>query len=252
MKSTVLLCAVLTVTSAPALAQPQTTTVKKHLIIGDESVGAISGNAGSNSAFLRAPEGNSDPSRGLLPSNRYRISSLGFSEQSDRPCNVIMRDAVVNKGNENQWFTCKGPPPGDWEWVGNEDGFWFSGVQVCLNKTQDRVKGVRLFTSKFDQDSGVLERKNKVVSFKRANCDDKDGWADDQKCPVGSILTGLKIFYRTGQGVGDTSDVMTGLAPVCRPANIRTTTLKQGDPDYKSAGQIAAEQMAEEQKKAGK
>jgi len=42
---------------------------------------------------------------------------------------------------------------------------------VCLNKVQDRIKGIRLFGSKFDDASGKLERTNKTKSFKRANCE---------------------------------------------------------------------------------
>jgi len=55
-------------------------------------------------------------------------------------------------------------------------------VQVCLNKTQDRVKGVRLFASKFDAQSGILERTGTTKSFKRANCDEKDGCSWPTTC----------------------------------------------------------------------
>lgn len=201
--------------SLPAAAQQ---TEKRVYIVGDESIGEMSGKAGSKTAMLRV---SGDKSKTDQPGNFF-VDSVGFAEQSDRPCFVRLDEGTVPT-KWADWSSCKGAA-GDWEYLKTDN--YFSGVQVCLNKAQDRIKGVRLMVSEMvKQENSVLSklerRKKQTVEMSRPNCDEKDGWASEQKCDEGSMLTGFKIFYRTGEGVGDTSDIISGLAPICRPYTIR-------------------------------
>lgn len=206
----------------PAFAQTTNTWLYE---VGDETIGERSGDKGSKTALVKVADGPMSSSSDW----NFNIGSVRFMEQSDRPCFIrITKEHSLSAAPVTSDFdVCKGNEGGTQDLRHDGGGQRFSGLQVCLNKQKDRIKGLRLFISEYStssQEAGVhkLERKKKEVrEFARPNCDEKDGWADPSRCDEGAVLTGFKVFYRTGEGVGDTSDIITGLAPICRPYTVR-------------------------------
>lgn len=217
MKTTILTTALLLL-SLPAAAQQQTTE-NRVFVTGDEDIGDISGESGSKTGFVRL----------TIDDGSNRINTIFFSEQSDRPCEILV--IGPSDSRRSTFNACVGASANS-KSLSPDPGV-FSGLQVCQNAQKDRIKGVRLFVSEYEKDGekpqSLLVRKAKLMQeMSRTNCDEKNGWAAERRCPIGSMLTGFKVFYRTGEGVGNTSDVITGLAPICRSSVIRFTKKTTG------------------------
>ncbi len=92
----------------------------------------------------------------------------------------------------------------------------FHGLEVCLNTSERRLKGLKAYASEFTEAGDPKKNPDLMKDFVRTNCDPKQ-WRTDRKCGEGQVLVGVKIEYTPKADFG-----ISGLAPICAPAKIRS------------------------------
>ncbi len=141
-------------------------------------------------------------------------------ERSDKPCFVSAGWEDVNKSSTNGAATkdlCgkKGPSSGTMGGTyantgGNANRVFVTGAQVCMNKGDDRVKGIHLRGQRIN-DAGELVNFGPDAQDSRTNCH-QDHWKRWVECPAGQIATAAIIHY----SAGDTPRSWTGIGLQCR------------------------------------
>lgn len=84
---------------------------------------------------------------------------------------------------------------------------YIRGVNVCMNKKGDRIKGLRIYGAKLNRDTGQVQNLNNPKEWKRPNCHE---WRTARFCGPGKLATGIRIQQATG------SRSIQGLALECR------------------------------------
>jgi hypothetical protein len=197
--------------TAPSFAQ----TVATVELTGDPSPTGISGFPGSK--FMLG-----DPDS----SSRALVAVLS-RERSDDPCFVSIGWEDVNQFATNDAVTkdlCGGNGPSSGTMGGtyaNTGGaanrVFITGAQVCMNKADDRVKGIHLHGKRIT-DAGTLVDFGPDAQDSRTNCN-QDHWKRWVNCPDGQIATAAIIHFEAG----NTPRSWTGIELRCRGLRITGT-----------------------------
>ena len=195
--------------AAPSAAQ----TVAAVELTGTPSSTGISGFPGSKFTL-------GDPDSG----NRALVGVLS-QERSDEPCFVSIGWEDVNQSGINGALTkdlCGGNGPTSGTMGGtfpNSGGVanrvFVTGAQVCLNKADDRVKGIHLRSQRIT-DTGTLVDFGPDAQDSRTNCH-QDHWKRWVNCPAGQVATAAIINFEAG----NTPRSWTGIELRCR--SVRAT-----------------------------
>ncbi len=148
-------------------------------------------------------------------------------ERSDNPCFVSVGWEDVNQFGSNDAVTkdlC-GPKGASSGTMGatyaNTGGLanrvFITGAQVCMNKADDRVKGIHLHGQRIT-DAGALVDFGPDAQDARTNCH-QDHWKRWVSCPVGQIATAAIMHFEAG----NTPRSWTGIELKCRGLRVTGT-----------------------------
>jgi hypothetical protein len=197
----------------------------------------------SNHPVPSSVSGNGTPNRTLVKpaSANDAVHAVSFGEDSDDPCyfQVKFRDVATFTDQGSLTFSeCDGHKVGDIRTVSLPRGVFATGVRICLNTGEDKLKGIQLIAAYRDcilgaetvavassctvnnisgveyrvcnQDASPYTQRScslPVTSyFERPNCrgsrhDEPDqDWEKIVSCPNGMIATGMKLHARDGSG----------------------------------------------------
>lgn len=181
-------------------------------LTGDPAPSGMSGFPGSQFT-LGDPDSNSRALVGILS-----------RERSDNPCEVSIGWEDVNQSGINDAITkdlCGGNGAtsstmgGTYPNVGGEaDRVFIAGVQVCMNKADDRIKGVHLRGMRIT-DTGKLVPFGPDAQDARTNCH-QDHWKRWADCPDGQIATAAIVHFEAG----NTPRSWTGIQLRCRGVRV--------------------------------
>jgi hypothetical protein len=84
------------------------------------------------------------------------------------------------------------------------------GVAVCPSSgaltNNDRIKGIRLYWGRIPPGAtstrDITTRANDYAQFRRANCNENNGWLPAQMCGPGQVATGVKVHRSNDGAVG--------------------------------------------------
>lgn len=185
-------------------------------LTGEPSSTGISGFPGSK--FTLGDSGSS--SRALV--------GLLSRERSDKPCEVSVGWEDVNQSSTNDASTknlcgkngaTSSTMGGTYANTGGTANRVFvSGVQVCMNKDDDRVKGIHL-RGKRITDTGTLADFGPDQQDSRSNCH-QDHWKRWVNCPERQIATAAIIHF----DAGNTPRSWTGIGLQCRAISVTGTS----------------------------
>lgn len=191
-------------------------TVAVVELTGTPSPTEISGYKGSTFTLGDADSG-----------NRALVGVLS-RERSDKPCEVSVGWEDVNKSSTNGAITkdlCGGNGPtsdtmgGTYANTGGDANRVFvTGVQVCMNKDDDRIKGIHLAGYRITE-SGSLVKFSPDAQDSRTNCH-QDHWKRWVNCPAGQIATAAVIHF----AAGGTPRSWTGIELRCRTVHATSAT----------------------------
>lgn len=166
----------------------------------------LSGTDGSTISRLVAPDG-------------AWIHSIWMKERNNRPCHVEIGWANVDDGQLttglSRYSQCvesnssrirTGFP------YTATSPYGITGLKVCQRNSNDRVKGLRAIGRRLGFGGDFVTTGSSMTDAdEQPNCND---WADEfRQCPSGQVVVGLRIEGQRARGM--TSDVITGLAPIC-------------------------------------
>lgn len=165
-------------------------------------------------------------------------------ERSDEPCFVSVGWEDVNQFSTNGALTkdlCGGNGPSSGTMGGtyaNTGGtanrVFVTGAQVCMNKDDDRIKGIHLHGKRITDD-GTLVDFGPDAQDSRTNCH-QDHWKRWVNCPTGQIATAAIIHYEAG----NTPRSWTGIELRCRSLRV-TGTSSPAEPTTSSSSKGLAE-----------
>lgn len=156
------------------------------------------------------------------PGNGAFLIGIESEEQSDVPCGWRFLWYRDNDSDARQgYFTTRGGDCSstvDWndDWgtryhenatidrilnPTDDDVRAVKSVQVCMNRDDDRIKGVRVGGAHVDSDGRVSSDSNIDGEFERTNCHD---WSTERTCPSGEVAVGIKVEF------GDAHDMISG------------------------------------------
>jgi hypothetical protein len=194
--------------AAPGFAQ----TVATVELTGEPSSTGLSGFPGSKFTL-----GNPDSS------SRALVAVLS-RERSDEPCFVSIGWEDVNQSGTNDAVSkdlCGGNGPSSGTMGGtyaNTGGaanrVFITGAQVCMNKDDDRIKGIHLHGQRIT-DEGALVDFGPDQQDARTNCH-QDHWKRWVNCPAGQVATAAIIHFEAG----NTPRSWTGIGLQCRSLRI--------------------------------
>ena len=149
-------------------------------------------------------------------------------ERSDEPCFVSVGWEDVNESGTNGAVTkdlCgnKGPNSGTMGATyantgGTANRVFITGAQVCMNKDDDRIKGVHLRGQRIT-DAGTLADFGPDAQDTRTNCH-QDHWRRWVNCPAGQIATAAILHFEAG----NTPRSWIGIELRCRGLRVTGTT----------------------------
>ncbi|MEM0961657.1 MAG: hypothetical protein AAGK21_03815 [Bacteroidota bacterium] len=197
----------------------------QYRLTGGVSFTNISGHPGDSIAFMDSP------------GPHYVLYGLSFQENSDDPCTIsgdfwsrpdggadavqATRGAGSGADGSGAPFNCRGRGSSDRaveaSYPDPNVRAAIHGIQVCTNNRNDnniKLKGVRIFTSALNRDGDLDIARDPAHAdeFERPNC--REPWGRVQRCPVGQVATGVRVYYRADQDRRDQS--ITGLALRCQ------------------------------------
>ncbi|HEX3127069.1 MAG TPA: hypothetical protein VH394_07045 [Thermoanaerobaculia bacterium] len=221
-----------------------------RLIVGAASILCAIGLTAPIFAQTAAVELTGDPfSTGLsgFPGSKFTLGDPDSSsralvavlsrERSDEPCFVSVGWEDVNQSSTNDAITkdlCGGNGPSSGTMGGTygpADRVFITGVQVCMNKDDDRIKGIHLHGKRIT-DEGTLVDFGPDEQDSRTNCH-QDHWKRWVNCPAGQVATAAIIHFEAG----NTPRSWTGIGLQCRglrvtgasaPANTPTSSSSKG------------------------
>jgi len=208
-------CAVVTLAMFLSTVPVQTVSAQSVAAValtGEPSSTGISGFPGSKFTLGDADSG----SRALV--------GVLSRERSDNPCEVSVGWEDVNQSSANDAITkalcgSKGATSSTMGGTyantgGTANRVFVSGVQVCMNKDDDRVKGIHL-RGKRITDTGTLTDFGPDQQDSRSNCH-QDHWKRWVNCPEGQIATAAIIHF----DAGNTPRSWTGIGLQCRAITV--------------------------------
>jgi hypothetical protein len=157
---------------------------------------------------------------GVANSDVNAVYALLSRERSDDPCYFAIGTENVNNAALDaapivDLCGSNGPTSSylhadylDIDAAGSGDHNFISGVVVCMNRNDDKVKGISVVGKKLMSD-GTLVSLSVLGSPPRPNC---DGWESWSQCPAGQIATAVDAHFATG----NTFRSLTGIALQCR------------------------------------
>ena len=152
-------------------------------------------------------------------STQTAIYAVLSRERSDEPCYVAvgaenLNDETIDSVPVKDHCGEKGPKSStlhadflDVNAGGADDHIFIRGVNVCLNRGNDKVKGISVVGLKLKSD-GTTSTVS-AVSDDRTNC---HHWSGLVTCPTGQIATAVKTYFAAGNEPKD----LTGLSLECR------------------------------------
>jgi hypothetical protein len=156
-------------------------------------------------------------------SSRALVAVLS-RERSDEPCFVSVGWEDVNHSGTNDAVTkdlCGGNGPSSGTMGGtyaNTGGtanrVFITGAQICMNKDDDRIKGIHLHGQRIT-DEGALVDFGPDQQDARTNCH-QDHWKRWVNCPAGQVATAAIIHFEAG----NTPRSWTGIGLQCRSLRI--------------------------------
>ena len=198
--------------AAPSGAQ----TVAAVELIGEPSSTGISGFPGSKFTL------------GDMNSSSRALVGVLSRERSDEPCLVsvgwedvnhsgtndaVIKDLCGSKGATSATMGATYANTG-----GAADRVFITGAQVCMNKADDRVKGIHLRGQRIT-DAGTLVNFGPDAQDARTNCH-KDHWKRWVNCPAGQIATAAIVHFEAGNSPRS----WTGIGLQCRSLRVTGTT----------------------------
>ena len=173
------------------------------------------------------------------------VYGIQIGERGDHPCYIrVYREEILdwqedfsleldlcgNNGPTNRSLSVASFPdsPPNQQIYQTDRHAFVTGIEVCLNNTRTRLKGVRLFGKRV-LGSGLLApidgtipvaggelivSQSEVVSVIRNNCPG-DGWSVPRFCPEGEVATAVVAHISPGNEPRD----IVGLELRCRRAN---------------------------------
>ena len=218
------------VLAAPLGASAQTTT---QVFTGDPHSLGVSGEVGGQTATR-------------MPGDDAILWGVDLDEQGDKPCDLTLHwwrengSPSVRQGWFTTHFSVCGTryETGGTAAVGHDGDInvpiaegsasptlgdaWVAahGLRTCLNRRDDRIKGIRVFGSTLDQDGAQEVRRAPSLKrdFERANCHE---WQATRKCPAGEVLVGVDIHHSGG--------AIHGLTPKCAAVSFSTRQVVDRD-----------------------
>ena len=142
------------------------------------------------------------------------LVGLEWGEKSDEPCRIAHFSRDMNAANPDESRSyedidrCDGYGGGADKRVKLGGGAFVTGLRVCLNGGEDRVKGIQL-KGRIVNEDGRLSNFNGQPSDSRSNCRDWQNWIE---CRDGMIAAGYIAYMSTGSN----PDSLKGLKLVCR------------------------------------
>jgi hypothetical protein len=184
--------------------------VTEVVLTGQPSLTGVSGIAGSRYT------------RGNANSTNTAVFAILSNERSNHPCYVAVGTENVNNaaldtlpvpevdlcGTNGATSSTLHADYLDTNAGGGDDRVFVSGVRVCMNNGNDRVKGIRVAGKRITT-SGSLVTFGEVVDT-RTNCDHWESWVD---CPTGQIATAVDLHF---DAAGNLPRSLTGIALQCR------------------------------------
>ena len=157
---------------------------------------------------------------GTPTSGRRAVYSLLLRERSDEPCHA----AIGIEDLEDETIDvvpvlnlCGGEPPTsstlpgsylDVNAGGADDHDFLSGVSVCMNRDDDKVKGLSVVGKRLTSAGDVLFLNADDDPPHRANC---HTWMSFVECPHEQVATAVELHFRDGN-----RQSLTGVALHCR------------------------------------
>ena len=173
--------------------------------------------------------------------NRALVGVLS-RERSDNPCNVSVGWEDLNQSGTNGALTkdlcgSNGPSSGTMGGTyantgGDANRVFITGVQVCMNKSDDRIKGIHLHGQRIT-DSGTLADFGPDQQDSRTNCH-QDHWKRWANCPAGQIATAAVIHYEAG----NTPRSWIGIELQCRGLRVTGNTTANTNPSVLPHGEV--------------
>lgn len=102
----------------------------------------------------------------------------------------------------------------------NGDHRAIRGVQVCLNRQGDRLKGLRVFGVTLKPDGSVIPDAALNGEYKRPNC--KEPWKPAVMCEAGKVVTG--VTYQQVREAGSATEAR-GISLTCQGVKVETTSV---------------------------
>lgn len=160
--------------------------------------------AGKKGDFVTGPNGIlaepdvRPPSGG--PTDFQGIYEISMWEQLDYPCRLRVRSRHLNnyEGRQSAWARCDGSNKSLKTLKFADTETYISGINVCLNKKGTRIKGLRIFGSKLNRNTGNLTSAGSK-EWERPNC---KNWQTARHCPTGQLAQGIRVEYNQYTVIG--------------------------------------------------
>ncbi|OWU83967.1 hypothetical protein ATO6_16300 [Oceanicola sp. 22II-s10i] len=155
--------------------------------------------------------------------DRYGMTGIQMREHQDDPiyiqifaerlCATVEDGPCPGRGSRE--FTLRAGVSGNFassKDVFVAEGHFVTGISVCMNRREDKIKGIRLIARPINPDGTIDNSTNPYVdSFARPNCA-TNHWSNQVDCPANNVVVGLRAVYSHDSGA-------KGIQPVCAQIN---------------------------------
>jgi hypothetical protein len=134
------------------------------------------------------------------------LNGLSWGESWNDPCWMRADKTDINLlagNNPDTYDHCNYTSWDPLGWENNEDVFVY-GVQVCMNSSADRLKGIRLYGGEIHSD-GTITQSGHTKALWHPNC---ASWSTSVYCDPGQVATKLRVHHN--------GDTIVGLSLGCR------------------------------------
>lgn len=127
------------------------------------------------------------------PQDAYQaLYGVTLHEQRGRATELTLMSRHLNTGADEKTAMPWGPdwtkPTAPMTVQFNNQDTYVRGIAVCVNANGERLKGVRLYGTKLDHETGALTHADETKEIVRPSCTD---WQPAQYCPDAHVATGL-------------------------------------------------------------
>lgn len=187
--------------------------------------------------------------RGTAVSGDKAVFAILSRERSDNPCYVAVGVENINNPATDTVPTpaidlCGGNGPTssilhadylDVNAGGGDDRVFVTGVQVCMDRGDDRVKGIHLHGKRITMGGSLVDFQPDEQAS-RTNCH-QDHWHSWADCPSGQLATAVDLHFDGGS----LPRSLTGIGLQCRAFSASSAAAARSLP-ASSSGTRAAEQ----------